>query len=133
MPKKEKAVDSIDQVLSEFIAADQVWYLGRSDHRPALLSDLGLDDGQDGVCLFHSQRQALDFLRKSNVPPGSFRPRRGAPHPRRPLGVGSFVRACRKYSPFLCLPWPTARSRRFDFYFLEIKHLMAAARQGQAR
>ena len=28
-----------------------------------------------------------------------------APHPRRPESVGSFVRSCRLYSPYLCLPW----------------------------
>ena len=123
---------SANQVLSEFIAAGQVWYVGRPDKRPALLTDVGeFDAGQDGVCLFPGRKEALKFLRASNALPGQFRPRRGAPNPRRPEGVGSFVRSCRRYSPYLCLPWP-AGGGQFNLYFLEIKQLLAAARQAQA-
>jgi hypothetical protein len=126
-------LDSANQVLSEFIAAGQVWYVAGPDKRPALLTDMGMSDaGHDGVCLFPGRREALDFLRASDVLPGQFRPRRGAPHPRRPESVGSFVRSCRRYSAYLCLPWPAARGQRFDLFFLEIKQLLAAARQAQA-
>ncbi len=121
---------SANQVLSAFIAAGQVWYVALPDKRPALLTDVGLsDDGLDGVCLFQGRQQALDFLWGANVLPGRFKPRRGAPHPRRPEGVGAFVRACRRYSDFLCLPWPAAGGQRFDFFFLEIKQLLASAQQ----
>jgi hypothetical protein len=131
--RKEKALDSANQVLSEFIAAGQVWYVGRPDKRPALLTDMGLSEGgQDGVCLFPGRQEALNFLQASNVLPGQFRPRCGAPHPRRPEGVGSFVRACRRYSAYLCLPWPAAGGDGFEFYFLKIKQLLAAARQAEA-
>ena len=126
-------MDSANHVLSEFIAAGQVWYVGRPDKRPALLTDMGESDaGRDGVCLFLGRKEALNFLRASNVPPRQFQPRRGAPHPRRPEGVGSFVRACRRYSPYLCLPWPAAGGGQFNLYFLKIKQLLAAARQSQA-
>jgi hypothetical protein len=125
-------LDSANQVLSEFIAAGQVWYLAKPDKWPALLTDLGLPDTEhDGVCLFSGRQEALEFLRASDVPPGQFRPRRGAPHPRRPAGVGAFVRACRRYSAHLCLPWRAAGGRQFDLYFLEIKQLLAAARRAQ--
>jgi hypothetical protein len=124
---------SANQVLSEFIASGQVWYVSRPDQEPALLTDIGASDaGHDGVCLFSSRKQALHFLRASNVLPGQFRPRRGAPHPHRPESIGSFVRSCRLYSPYLCLPWPAAGGQRFNLYFLEIKQLLAAARQAQA-
>ena len=123
---------SANQVLSEFIAAGQVWYVSRPGKRPALLTEVGESDaGQDGVCLFPGRKEALRFLRASNVLPGQFRPRLGAPHPRRPGGIGSFVRLCRRYSPYLCLPW-SAGGGQFNLYFLEIKQLLAAARQAQA-
>jgi hypothetical protein len=121
---------SANQVLSEFIAADQVWYVSLPGKRPALLSEVGVfDTAHDGVCLFRGRQEALDFLRASDVLPGQFRPRRAVPHRRRPQGVGSFVRECRHYSDFLCLPWPAADGGRFVFYFLEIKQLLAAARE----
>ncbi|MBY0524167.1 MAG: hypothetical protein K2R98_12250 [Gemmataceae bacterium] len=121
---------SANQVLSKFIASGQVWYVGRPDKQPALLTDVAeSDEGHDGVCLFLGRKEALSFLRASKVPPGQFRPWRGAPHPRRSESIGSFVRACRLYSPYLCLPWPVAGGRQFNLYFLEIKQLLAAARR----
>jgi len=126
-------VDSANQVLLKFIAAGQVWYVGRPDKQPALLTDVGeSDEGLDGVCLFLGRKEALNFLRASDVQPGHFLPWRGAPHPRRPESIGSFVRGCRRYSPYLCLPWPAAGGRRFKLYFLEIKQLLSAARRAQA-
>ncbi len=124
---------SADQVLAKFIASGQVWYVSRPDKQPALLTDIG-DSGveHDGVCLFPGRKEVLRFLRASNVLPGQFRPRRGAPHPHRPESIGSFVRSCRLYSPYLCLPWRVSGGDRFNLYFLEIKQLLATARQAQA-
>lgn len=121
---------SANQILSEFIAAGQVWYISQPGKRPALLTEVGVfDTAHDGVCLFPGRQEALDFLRASDVLSGQFRPRRGVPHRRRPNGVGSFVRECRHYSDYLCLPWPAADGGRFVLYFLEIKQLLAAARE----
>ena len=35
---------SANQVLSEFIASGQVWYVSRPDKQPALLTDIGDSD-----------------------------------------------------------------------------------------
>ncbi|MFK5037076.1 hypothetical protein ACI4BF_28385, partial [Klebsiella pneumoniae] len=78
-----------DKVLAKFITAGEVWYLAGPDKRPALLTDVGPPEtGADGICLFRGRQEALEFLRASEAMPGQFRPRRGAPHPRRPGGVG---------------------------------------------